>query len=348
VFHGANIRWVKKVGARGPEGISNISKRPLIKPVREKFAAACEGGECGPFIALVRFKSKPSDSDLSAIEAEVELEATRCLWPHVWIGTPPGRELPRYRWWVPSKNESLFFVDDREGRVPFFEKLAGAAAGRVPQDELEEAGRRHFPAANWCAYVYRLLTDAQLLRQREILDGRAQMVWFEGDIFAASLAALDLMAVDAPGGQDVPPNSLRRVGPSWELRYSDEKGLLPAKHYSAIPLLAKILGKPRAPINFKDLLDLQTRKLLELPESEKDEIIAKPPQEQFAQGLRGRKLGRTLKQRSWDTLTKSIRRLIHRLKMPQLEAHLQACIRFDYPFISYEAPAAAMPWQIQE
>jgi hypothetical protein len=188
---------------------------------------------------------------------------------------------------------------------------------------------------------------------------------------------------DAPAGR----NSLRRKGASWEIIFGSEGGSFPVNDYKAIATLAKLLPKPNHQHALTDLVDADTRRLLEIPQAQDvtmdnpaianlkrqyDELQQSPvPEnpleeqehhEQVARlaealkkvvgpGGRRRNLGRSNRDRAWEALTQDLRRLWPRLEgagMPRLAAHLKAAILPDKPHITYQLPADAVPWDVRE
>jgi hypothetical protein len=191
----------------------------------------------------------------------------------------------------------------------------------------------------------------------------------------------------------VPPalhaGSIRRRGAIWEVRYEDEHGHYPVKDFGAFEILAKLVCRPNHPFQLGDLVDAQTRELLERPESscdvtnddsslanlksrlkevkrlrdkyphdplvqhECDDEVAKITSEMrraMGPGGRKRKLGSTVRYRTWDALTTKLRRLWPRLregKMPLLADHLESAIRFEQPSITYQTPVGAFPWDTE-
>lgn len=183
-----------------------------------------------------------------------------------------------------------------------------------------------------------------------------------------------------------PVNRMRLCGASWEICYGSEQGIYPAKDYGALATLAKLLTRPKDLVPLTDLVDADTQELLGRPEAgdvimndatlkdlkqryealqqnqvPDDPLAEQEHREELAQlaaqlkkaiglGGRRRKLGRSIRERVWDTLTKDVRRLYPRLRdngMPELAAHLQGAIRFDCPHITYDPPTDTALWDIQ-
>ncbi len=191
-----------------------------------------------------------------------------------------------------------------------------------------------------------------------------------------------------PGGAaeeaSSPPSlrSIRRRGANWEVRFEDEEGSFPVKDYSAIQTVSQIVAQPNRPFELKELVDEETRRLLEDPEScdpthdnvamrdlrrRRDELmemrddpdplvqqeyqselvlIAEEIKKQSRPGGGSRKLGKTLIDRSWDALCKSLTRLWPRLRkdMPKLADHLQKAFKIDRPTITYHLADSNQPW----
>jgi hypothetical protein len=187
----------------------------------------------------------------------------------------------------------------------------------------------------------------------------------------------------------VPPIAAYEIqleGANWILRYGAEKGLYPEKDYGALATVAKLLARPGVYLDLKDLVDADTRKLLDCRESrtdalddegigrlkrrytelkadmagEQDPLVRKENEQELKSiaaevkkatgpGNRKRKLGRTLAEKAWDALTTQLRRLWPRLrdnKMPQLADHLEQSIRCNYPSIAYIPPDGTSSWAV--
>jgi hypothetical protein len=183
-------------------------------------------------------------------------------------------------------------------------------------------------------------------------------------------------------------NSLRLCGANWEVSYGAERGTYPMKDFRALGTLAKLLPRPNHPYPLVDLVDPDARQLLERPEAqdivqsseslarlreryeelERDKASTEDPlvleeldeeledilaelKKALGPGGRKRKLGRTLADRAWDTLTKSLRRLWRRLQntgMPELAAHLEKTVHMDRPHITYNPSGNTSSWDVKQ
>jgi hypothetical protein len=184
-----------------------------------------------------------------------------------------------------------------------------------------------------------------------------------------------------------PSNSFRRVGANWDVCFETERGQFPAASHSALAVVVKLLAKPNHPLDLKELVEEETRQLLERPSSQEDvidppgmrdlelryrelqkdrdspdllvreeyereiKIITAELEKAIGPGGRKRKLGRSTHDRVWDALTKNLRRLCRRLRdqsMPNLAAHLKSSIQIDQPTITYNPPSGMPTWQIEQ
>jgi hypothetical protein len=194
-------------------------------------------------------------------------------------------------------------------------------------------------------------------------------------------------ASEPAGGSPLPeqPNSMRLSGANWEAQYGDEKGTYPAKDYSSLAIVAKLLACPHQSFSLSELS--AGGELLGLPEATdvllddpaikdlkrrydeemqtpvpNDPLAKKERRDRLAQIAaelkkamspkgRRRKLGRTNADKAWDALTKNLRRLWPRLaetRMPGLAAHLERFVQFDKPLITYHPSAGTPPFVITQ
>jgi hypothetical protein len=164
-----------------------------------------------------------------------------------------------------------------------------------------------------------------------------------------------LQRTKTPTVADEPPqsNTIRREGAVWIIRYGEEHGTFPAKDFSALETVAKMVARPNEPLELKDLMsgDIYDSNLFERPDL-RDHVVDQPAvadlkrrweelkrdmeveddplvkEENNAEigriaeelkkimgpGRRMRKLGRTPKGQAWDALTHKLRRLWPRLR----------------------------------
>jgi len=181
--------------------------------------------------------------------------------------------------------------------------------------------------------------------------------------------------------------SIRLSGASWAVRYGAEQGTYPAKDYSVLAAVAKLVARPNHSFPLVDLVDADTRSLIECPESrddlldnpaitdlkrrfeelkrdrenQDDPLVKKENEEELTKiaaelkkslGPKGRKrkLGSTPTDKAWDALTKNLRRLWPRLRETRMSAladHLERAIQIDRPHITYHPPVDTPPWDTE-
>jgi len=190
-----------------------------------------------------------------------------------------------------------------------------------------------------------------------------------------------------PADAPTAPNVIRRLGADWEIRFGAELGCFPVKDFGGIESLTKLVTRPQQPVPLADLVDSETRPLVEqagsladvldnsaiaelkrqYEELERGKSAAEDPlvrAENEAERMaicaelkktigpmgRKRKLGSTAADQAWDALAKKLRRLCPRLRaagMPELAAHMEKAIDIDRPHITYRPPANAAPWRVE-
>jgi hypothetical protein len=72
-----------------------------------------------------------------------------------------------------------------------------------------------------------------------------------------------------------PGADMRRDGASWVVRWGEEHGVFAAKDFNALDVVAKLVAAPNRSVELKDLVDADTRALLERPESQ-DAVLDNP------------------------------------------------------------------------
>jgi hypothetical protein len=177
---------------------------------------------------------------------------------------------------------------------------------------------------------------------------------------------------------------IRREGASWIIQYEDERGVFPVEGFTALEIVAKLVVRPKQPLELKDLVDVDARIVGETTGSTADVLddtaiaglrqrfydlqrdpgdgespgeqaeraeeisaIAAELKKHLGPGGRKRKLGHTSQDRAWDALTKNLRRLWVRLgqaKMPKLADHLEATIEFNRPQVTYNSGQIGIRW----
>jgi hypothetical protein len=206
------------------------------------------------------------------------------------------------------------------------------------------------------------------------------------DLGAAIKLLPPLFTLPRTPGNDL-AHSIRLSGAVWEIHYGTERGTYPASDYSALATVTKLLARPNQRVSLLDVVDADTRKLLERSGS-RDDVLDDPAIAQLQRryeelrrdmadqddplvkrenekdladiiaelrkgvGPRGRRrrLGRTPMDQAWDALTKNLHRLWPRLRqtgMPALADHLENAIHFNRPHIIYLSLSDTLLWDVQ-
>jgi hypothetical protein len=202
----------------------------LLLPLRQDFLSAAGGvsvGERrrGPFYALGCFEAPPSQDDLEAVIAEADPLAKNTVFLNTWCPLPPGVGPPVQGWNAPCRVSGLrhewFCSVDYEKQLSAFEGLARLAwlsleEGNPASRPTAEWGRRPRPHERWICFVFQTLHRAKRLSATslKLASGTGKLLWFDGDAFAASVAAIDLHNQRSLKQKRHVPSTTRRPSPT--------------------------------------------------------------------------------------------------------------------------------------
>jgi hypothetical protein len=231
-------------------------------------------------------------------------------------------------------------------------------------------GVRHFVAQGWGSFDLHALN-----RVADWLVAEHGLTREQADSIALPELLGKLRATESDPGDDS-GMSLRRVGKVWHVRYQSEKADFPVAGNKFLGWLAKLLAKPDRSLTVAELLgdpdgklaadallggepvtDQEGIRAIRERLEEIDEITKETggseklenEKEALLRQFKGR-MGASVRT-AYNNITTQKRQFVRKLKaeMPQLAAHLKACIgqaANDYT-LSYRPPAGTPRWNIE-
>jgi hypothetical protein len=367
----------------------------LLGSARHHFIVPASDEKFGPFVAFVR--PRPGVSiEHEAVAQAVYFLGLECLSPGTFKSYIPGQ----------SPVEALNTLDGADGtilewmyvahldRLRAYQRAASAVAACLTDAKLLDGeavsdaslrGQVYAKADRcdlWTNFAYRQLRRSGLLRNTDVLDGKASVWWYPGDAFAASLAAICLAGAPAPpaglGEERDGENSIRLEGEIWHLRYGEESGRYPASDNQSIGWLVKLLAKPGhrftvaelrgdpegklhadSAMRGERLTDAEGLKRIRDRLQDIDEIsndtggLTQSLEEERARLLQELKEGKEGKQaqtalrKDHHNIATQFRNLREKLVkgMPQLAAHLKSSLNLDFPHFCYNPPPGTPAWK---